>query len=318
MNINKMIDVLKTKDRKSARLLLNLMLDTPDNPSIQKQFKKIIANQTFNRFLKKAIDDDFLGRDVEWVLVIPLKKYISNCDNQYELIFGIGQEISKRDLFLIWDSKQKKIFLLNLKYNEERRDIMSLHELHNLSTGYGLDMPKIAPHDKPISYASIENIKEYLELMLKDKNKNIFKKLNHDKFLLKPTHLKTEFKYLNITINILKDASLIFLKNAYDPRHNTKQDDSKVSLGYDPYSIVRNFLRFVYMYTERRGGIAKRIRYTEDQRDEIFCTYYKSKIKGEQKSLNDIIKELEYKQPSQKQLMQLENEAKRYKPTDSF
>jgi len=263
--ITKMVDVLKVSDKKSTQLLLTLMLDSSGDINIQKQLKGLITKPNFNKLLRDMLNQDFLGRDIEWVLVIPLKKYMNNSNNLYELIFGIGQEITKRDMFLIWNNENKKgkILLLNLKHDEKRRDIMSLHELHNIATDYGLDRQKEQPHQKPIRYATIENIKEYLELMLKDKGRGILKSYEDNKFLLKLQHLKTEFRYLNITINILKDASLILLKDVYDPRHNIKQE----SLGYDPYSVVRSFLRFIRMHTETRGGTEERFRLSNDNLD---------------------------------------------------
>lgn len=255
--IIKMADALKVRDKKTAQLLLTLMLDSTGSFKVQKQLKGLMTKPNFNRLLKDVLGQDFLGRDIEWVLVIPLWKYINSSNSLYELIFGIGQEITKKDLFLIWDNKKGIISLLNLKHNERRRDVMSLHELHNIANDYGLDKPEVPPHEKPIRYASIENIKEYIKLMEKDKEDSILKP-TLDKFLLKPSNLRTELRYLNLTINILKDSSLILLKDVYDVRRNIKLERSKKSLGYDPYSIVRGFLRIITLYVETRGGSRKR------------------------------------------------------------
>jgi hypothetical protein len=205
--------------------------------------------------LKDILNQDFLGRDIEWVLVIPLWKYINNSNNLYEFVFGIGQEISEKDLFLIWDKNKKEVSLLNLKYNAKRRNIMSFHELHNLAVAYGLD--DVESNKETIRYATIENIKEYLKLIKKDDGR-IIESYHKDKFLLSLRHLRTELKHLNITVNILREASLILLKDVYDTRHNIKQKRSKSSLEYDPYSAVRDFLRFIALYAERRGGSVKR------------------------------------------------------------
>jgi len=316
--ITQMVDALKVSDKKLTQLLLTLMLGSSRDTNIQKQLKGLIAKPNFNNLLKEILDQDFLGRDIEWVLVIPLWKYMKNSNNLYELIFGIGQEISKKDLFLIWDSGKKRISLLNLKFDERRRDTMSLHELHNIATDYGLDMYKVSPHDKPIRYASIENIKEYLKFILRDKENSILKESKHDKFLLKLNHLKTELRHLNITINILKEASLILLKDVYDLRHNIKQERGKISLGYDPYSVVRNFLRFIRMHIETRGGIKNRVRYSKDQEDIIFYDYWQNIKGGTAKSIDDIIKERKYESPSKNQKERLQEEVKHYNPSKSL
>jgi hypothetical protein len=286
-----MINALKVDDRQSAKMLLGLMLDLPNNSSIQKQFKKIIAKPSFNRFLKSMMEDDFLGKDIEWVLVIPLEKYTNNCNGQYELIFGRGQGISKKDLFLVWINKKRSISVLNLKHDEKRRDIMSLYELYNLATQYEAITSKVHPHKRSIKYATIENIKECLGVRLENKDIEIFNGCKNESFLLAPQHLRTELKHLNITLNILKEASLILLKDVFNERYSFHKKNKKYTLNYDTYAVTRKFLRYIGIYPERRGGVIEtRERLKDSDNEEI---------------INKLIKDcigLAIKQPTSKQI----------------
>jgi hypothetical protein len=277
--------------------------------------KDLLSDSSYAKLIKKLLDQELLVKDIEWVLVIPLWKYINNCDGQYELIFGRGQEITKLDLFLAWDYKTKKVFTLQLKYDEKRRDVMSLHEAHNLATRYGLNMSYIHPHQKPIRYATIENIKECLEVRIAENYSGIFKDFKNRKYLLKPEHSKTGLKYLNIIINLLRDASVVLLGDVYDIRYNIKQGRNKVALGYDPYSVVREFLRFIRIHPERRAGSKNRVRYTNVQEDLILDSYWQYKREVGKKSIEDIINELGFKKPSNNQLEKLKEKAKSYQPS---
>lgn len=310
-----LIDLFKIEDKRLGKVILDFIFES--SKEIGKEFNSLLSNAKFNRILNHLIDGkDFLGRDMEWVLVIPLHKYMEDASDEYELIFGIGQQITKKSLFLNWNPKVKQIEVMDLKYDIKRRDIMSLHEAHNMATQYGIDMPKVHPYKKPLCCATIENIKEFLRWGMKDKDLGLnILKVRDRNFLFKPVHLKTELKNLNIILLFLKQASLVLMRDVYDERYFYQKRENKISLEFDAYAVVRKFLKYARLFPERRSGDIRRVRYNRDEKKLIIKRYILYKGKGEKRSLEYVIDELGLKSPSHKQLISLQNQIDNYSKT---
>lgn len=284
---NAFAKLFKAKDKQMATAIFRVIFSS----GYSEKLNSLLAKPRFNATLKELIDSDFLGRDMEWVLVIPLEKYLKNSRNKYELIFGRGQEIDGRDLFLIWDNEKKKVFVFNLKEDEDRSNVMSLHETYNLMSEYRKDKG-IHPHHRPIRDTTIENIKECLSVGMEEKWEEIVTRNGCTRLLIKPDHFKTEIKHLNICINLLRGATIIFLRDVYNPKYSFHLKGKKHSVDYDAYAIVRKFLRCIGLCPERRSGEAKRVRYTKAQKDLIEDSIKRYSEDGKRRSLSEIINEI--------------------------
>ncbi len=259
--------IKKIKDKKTASKILELIFEVETNQKLL-GYGSLFSKSKFNSALKDLIDHDFLGRDMEWVLVIPLEKYLKNGKDRYELVFGRGQEIDKKDLFIDWNNKTQVASIVNFKLDEQRRDVMSLYEANNLMTEYQMNKG-IHPHYRAIRYATIENIKEYLEIRVEQKSKRILKASGWEKVLLRPEHLRTEFKHLNVSINLLNGACVIFLRDVFDAKYSFSKKGKENSFEFDAYSVVRKFLKCIGIYPERRAGVKERFRLSKDDEEVI-------------------------------------------------
>ena len=270
---------LKVKNQDMASKIFDLIFET-ESPKDSLKFSSLFAAPLFNLTIKDLINNyDFLGRDMEWVLVIPLEKYFKDGQHRYELIFGRGQELNKKDLFLYWDNDTKEIRVSSFKFDESKRDVMSLYEAEKLITGYSMSNG-VHPHQRISQPVTIENIKENLEAAFEEKFKWITNDVDGKSCLLKVDHLKTELRYLNVLINLLKGSCVIFLRDIFDSRYSFHKKGKIHSIEYDAYAIVRKFLRRIEFYPERRAGAEERFRLSKEDWDVIEDSIQRDKKEG--------------------------------------
>jgi hypothetical protein len=167
---------------------------------------------------------------------------------------------------VLWNSKTESITYLPFKLIDDKNDTVSMLRVYRkLNVDKAVGVPPLDWEGREkIYYAGIEEIKATLKANIGFWTNEPFKtneKTNPKQFLIKSPTADSNIKYINVALAKFKDASLILLRDVFDPRYNIKSKRNKADvkpLEYDPYTAIRGFLKYIGIYAERRGGSLKR------------------------------------------------------------
>jgi len=229
--------------------------------------------------IDKALQANLMQKDLERVLILPLDYHRKRRKGQFQLIFGYGEVIeNKIDLFIIWDSENHKLEYLPFIVDKRRKRTFSKARTVEMIMKAG----KLTKADifgdnikkRPICYTNIEQIKSVIKASEGLWSKAPFTAVNRHhyfgppkkfkKLTIYPVSSNSNFKYISVFLRLFRDASLVMLRDVFDERYNLRLGNQKASLDYDPYSVVRIFLRFIGVYPVRQGGNQKRMRSTQE------------------------------------------------------
>ena len=226
-----------------------------------------LGSHDFEEAASYLLEQHKISKQIERVLVIPVKKH-KNIWVAFQLIFGYGDVIQEAaDLCIMWNSETEQFAYLPFTINIDRKEIASSLEIFKK-----LRVPKtvgVPPLDvdgrSKIYYAGVEEIKTTLERGRGFWSKHPFEvnKENPSKLLsqleIKSFRHDSNLKYVNVILHRFKDSAFILLRDIYDSRYSIKPlGNNRLSLNYDPYSIVRGVLKYIKIYAERRSGTLKR------------------------------------------------------------
>jgi len=232
-----------------------------------------VAEQVDGEWITYDVDPDASAR----VVIIPIKqkraKKTSSTQRKkrglFILMFGYGDLISlDRDLIVIWDD-DKTFDLLPFNSPEERK--MTAEEVASLKSSINKRGQREKAksksrqlQDKPIEFCPLEKIKVAVlrgggrwksypraALNIRLRNKAKFPSLD----LL----LNGETVTVESCLHAHGDAASLSLKHIFDARYQLKS-----AIKPDPHSIVREFLKLIGVYPNRRGGSVTRNRLTKN------------------------------------------------------
>lgn len=228
------------------------------------QFKnRKLGSPEFEKAASELIARKVILPQIERVLIVPRNEQ-KDCPAFY-FIFGYG-DILVNDLYVLWNKETSEIQCLPFKINSTKKETLSTLETFkelNISKETGVPPWDDAGRRK-IYQAHIEEIKLVLKKrksFLRDKPlkiKTVRKLQDLEGFDLARLENSPSLKFASVVLSRFKNSSLILLHNVFDPRYKIKLEKSKVSLTHDPYTVAREFLKNIGIYSERRGGALER------------------------------------------------------------
>lgn len=283
--------------------------------SIQKHSslkKKILAFSTLNQGVVSAVNlflqKKYVSSRIERVLILPLGDTQKKC-NEFQLIIGFGDEITREDLLIYWNKKEKRATGYAFKVNKSNLNPESgVFGYEKLDKILGL---KAEGEFFITHYLGVEEIKYFLKRRqgyTSEKKIHFVEAEKHSDLLklkINPSHIKSPIRFLNVIYRLDPTITFITLKDIFLDRWSFKYRTDSISekkeklLEYNPYEVVRSFLRNMNILPEIRKGRENRNRYPKEDLEIIVDSYRQYKGK---KSIEDIIKEERLPNPTFHQL----------------
>jgi hypothetical protein len=252
------------------------------------QLKKSEVNSSkYTRAVQELITAEAITNKLERILVVPVNGF-----SMFQMIFGYGDVITDKDLFVLYSKKNKKIKYLPFKEQKAKHYLRSTDALQNEFDKYLHNDKTVVfsdynPRDtkrKKVSGTSIELIKQNTLVHLQNHFNG-----SSQSFLIKPPG---RHKYILLNPLLLKyhTSSFVLLRDVTNLKINLISGRSKFA--YNPYRIIRDFLRAIDNLTERRMREKKRVVYTKTMVDTIKDSIESYQKEDTYKNLYEIVAEL--------------------------